>query len=210
MRVGLCFSTAMTSLRLLVCLVATCAVLGLTTQANADVGESPPASAPPPTAVGGQWQWKGAQPPEEKYSLMQRQLTLSRQIGDLERERAEYGIAGPIVMMAAGGGVALGALYFYAIFELVDGLDCQHSSSSNCSPRDTDQAKFVTATIGIGGVAVAIAGLVMLNNRIAPRRELGREINFKKSELRSIEQRLRFSTLLGPNNLRGVSLSLSF
>lgn len=197
---------------LFVCLATLVAFVAMAAKARADVAASPAVPPNPPIDVGveGQWQWKGGKPPEARYSLLQRQLMLSTQINDLQRERAEYGIAGPIVMMAAGGGVVLGSVYAYAIYELSHAFDYCDSSSSNCNESDHTQANYVFTAIGIGGVVLAVAGLVIFNNRLAPRRQLGHEINAKKAELKSIDQRLRFSTMLGPNNLRGASLALSF
>jgi hypothetical protein len=151
---------------------------------------------PPPSPPGaeGQWQWKVRATKTDRESLLMQGRLLYGQIEDLREERSQYGLAFPIVLMSVGGTLALVAL--------------SSASEPNCYDCKDDNSGSVI--FGIGGLAMAIAGAVMLSNRVGPRRELATQIRSKESQLRSIEDRLRFSTMLGPHNLRGASLALSF
>lgn len=155
-----------------------------------------PLPPPPPIPPGaaGQWQWKGRTADTDRESLMTQGRILYGQIEDLREERSQYGVGFPIVLMSVGGGLAF--LAMVAASE-PDCYDCENDNSG-------------ATVIAIGGLAMALVGVVMLSNRVGPRRELGTQIKSKERELRSIEDRLHFSTMLGPNNLRGASLALSF
>lgn len=159
--------------------------------------DAAPVPPPPPIPAGaeGQWQWKGRTANTDRESLLMQGKILYGQIEDLREERSQYGLAFPIIMMSVGGGAAFVAL-----------LSSSESNCDGCSNSDDTSL----AVFAIGGLALGIAGAVMLSNRVGPRRELSTQIKAKEKQLRSIEDRLQFSALLGPNNLRGASLALSF
>ncbi len=132
---------------------------------------------------------------------------LRLQIESLRAERAQYSIVGPIVMMAAGGGVALSAAYMYMVASIFEDLDC-YDYDQTCN----DNSGFRTAmvVVGVAGVVVGMFGLVNLQSRLQPRRELGAQINAKRAELKAIEHRVRLGAMVGPFDLRGVTLALTF
>lgn len=148
-----------------------------------------------------------AVPPQASLSPYDQSDQLRLQIESLRAERAQYGIAGPIVMLAAGGGVALTAAYLYLVSSLFEDLDC-YDYDQSCN----DNSGFRTAMVVVGaaGVVVGVFGLVKLQSRLQPRRELAAQINAKRAELKAIEHRLRLGAMVGPFDTRGVTLALTF
>lgn len=146
-------------------------------------------------------------PPEP--SLADQSMQLRLQIQTLQTERSKYGIAGPIVMMAGGGGAVLGAAYLYLLASLVDDIDCYDYDTRDCG-NDSRAFRNAMLVVGAAGVVVGVIGFVKLQERLPPRNELGAQIRSKRSQLQSIESRMRVGPIVGPQNLRGLSLAVSF
>jgi hypothetical protein len=120
-------------------------------------------------------------------------------LSDLERQRAEIGIGGPIALTAAGGVIALTGVSF-----LLTGLVLNDVETDNiCDPSDPDfgesycegsevtndiaTAYIVVGLIGVvlGGVGLAV-GIPTLSSRIKERRELGLRIKELRGSSRSL------------------------
>ncbi|MDX2019616.1 MAG: hypothetical protein SF187_05195 [Deltaproteobacteria bacterium] len=173
---------------------------------SAEAPPPPPPAADPAPPSGG-WKWKGATRESTRLSLLERSKSLREQIEDLRQERAQYGIAGPIVLLGIGGGLMLTGLVFYSA-----ATDCQdaYNSSYDSGCSGADDVKTFGAVLGISGVVLGTIGLMKISERSGPRRELGEQIKSKRAELRSVEESLRFSVITGPHNTRGLSLALRF
>jgi hypothetical protein len=121
--------------------------------------------------------------PDEGDQRRVRAGDLDRRIQELREERRQYGLGGPITMMAVGGGVALGAAYVYLLGRAYCLDDC-----------DAPPALIV---VGAAGLGVGIWGAVLLGDRVGDRRRNGREIK----ELERQKETLEVSVLrvVGPN-----------
>jgi hypothetical protein len=143
--------------------------------------EPPPAAPPPsymplPAPVPDAYEAPpGYGPPPPDTALLRRELA------QLERERAEMSLGGPIAMLIAGG-VTLGT---GASLLLLGALANDYCGSTRSSCNDNG-AGTITAIGGIatlaGGV-LAVAGLVMLLDRAGERRRLGLRIKQIRRDL---------------------------
>lgn len=151
--------------------------------------------------------WPGPRDSLPSGSALEQSHRLRLEIEALRQERAQYGIAGPIVMMGVGGGVTLGAAYMYMLASIFDGL-CH--DSNDCGQDNNAGFRTTMVVVGVAGVALGVWGFLKLQGRLGPRNELGAQINAKRLELRSLESRVRLGAMTGPLEARGLSLTLAF
>jgi hypothetical protein len=124
-----------------------------------------------------------------------RVFELDQRIDQLRDERAQYGLGGPITMLAIGGGVLLvsGSLALMLA-----------TLQSRCDPTydscGSGSSPVVFGLIAAGGAGLGVAGGVMLGNRIGKRRELGTEIKRLERERDGIQQ---YGVTYGFNLRRG-------
>ncbi len=88
---------------------------------------------------------------------------------ELQKERAGLSLGPPIILLSAGGVVAITGFYLVLLEGVSDGL-CEGSCTNNT--RNNGRAWGITLVGGVG----AAAGLVWLISRARERRRLGREI----------------------------------
>lgn len=149
----------------------------------------------------------------EGEELQIRRLQL--QIGELQAERSQYRIAGPIAMTGAGAVIAVNsALYILLWGILSDVRPCLNFSPCSEEERSdfgtqTDM-RIGVAVLGVGGAVLAVVGGITLRGRWGKWKELGGQIKSKRTELRFLESGMRFGALLGPQNLLGATVALTF
>jgi hypothetical protein len=132
-----------------------------------------PAPAPAPTAAGA------------PTAYAPRRSLLEDELRQLEAQRAELGLGGPIALMIVGGGAFVIGGLILMVAALSDAVcDDVYDTSNSCS--GADDGVYILGGVGmLGGGIAAILGLVMLIDRAGERRTLGVRIKEIRRELSS-------------------------
>jgi hypothetical protein len=113
----------------------------------------------------------------------ERRSLLEDELRQLEAQRAELGLGGPIALMIVGGGAFVIGGLIVMVAVLSDAVcDDVYDSGDSCS--GADDGIYVLGGVGmLGGGIAAILGLVMLIDRAGERRTLGVRIKEIRREL---------------------------
>jgi hypothetical protein len=138
---------------------------------------------------------------------------------ELQEERAQVSIGGPIAMTAAGFGTAMVAgLISITGFAVAEGIedddwdddgDWDWDDDGDIDDSDERMARNtgrVFAGFAVVGVGVGIAGSVLLSKRLAERKRNGPEIKDLKERRRDLRRELRYGANVAPNT---AQLSIS-
>ena len=115
----------------------------------------------------------------------QRRSLLEDELRQLEAQRAELSLGGPIALMIVGGGAFVIGGLIVMVAALSDAVcDDVYDTSNSCS--GADDGIYILGGVGmLGGGIAAILGLVMLIDRAGERRTLGVRIKEIRRELSS-------------------------
>jgi len=134
-----------------------------------------PVAAPAPEATGAG--------PATAY--VARRSLLEDELRQLEAQRAELSLGGPIALMIVGGGAFVIGGLIVMVAALSDAVcDDVYDTSDSCS--GADDSLYILGGVGmLGGGIAAILGLVTLIDRAGERRTLGVRIKEIRRELSS-------------------------
>ncbi len=191
---------------------------------------APPAATPlPPPPEGYQY---GPPPPNYPYPYdPQRQHQLRGELEDvddrlleLQEERSQVSIGGPIAMTAAGFGTALIAgLISITGFAVAEGIEDDEVWQNQDGDWDWDDdgdiddsderiarnTGRVFSAISVVGVGVGIAGAVLLSRRLKERKASSPEIRNLKERRRDLRRELRYGASVAPS-MAQLSISGQF
>ncbi len=154
-----------------------------TAESQAPAPEPAPASAAAPASASASGPAPSAAGAPTAYAP--RRSLLEDELRQLEAQRAELGLGGPIALMVVGGGAFVIGGLIVMVAALSDAVcDDVYDTSNSCS--GPDDGVYILGGVGmLGGGIAAILGLVMLIDRAGERRTLGVRIKEIRRELSS-------------------------
>jgi hypothetical protein len=166
---------------------------------NAGAAELP--LAPPAPAVETGPEPQPAVPAASPDDVELELVSIDARLVELEQERAQHSLTGPIVLLATGAGIAFPSLLIAvqakAAAEASDSFD-DFDEFGNESSDDTSSVARAFGAITVVGAALAVGGGVWLWKRVAARRVHAPEIQQLKARQRVIREGLSFGFGVDP------------
>lgn len=124
--------------------------------------------------------------PATQHAPLRSRSLIETELRELERQRAEYGLALPIALIMGGGITTVGAVSVVLAGVFINSVCIDVGiGKGGCTPsHDGDVYIAVGAVAGGVGLVVLTVGLIVLFNRLGPRRELGERIKKLREDLR--------------------------
>jgi len=132
---------------------------------------------------------------------------IDARLHELQLQRAQYGIGGPIAMMGVGFGGALAFGYVAFLSWLVTSVDDIDGSEPSASELRGPRILLGFAVLGVG---VGIGGSILLGRQLRGRGQFKPEIRELKLRKRELSRELRYSARMDAAGGLGFALSTRF